>query len=233
VFVSHASADVRWAEWIASVLEGAGYQVELDAWDWVAGDSFVQRMQEALTAAAVLLAVWSPAYFAGPFAMAELNARFAATVKDAGRRLMPVVVEACEVPELYGPLIRVDLAGLGRRAARERLLAAFTPARTRRGKIGFPGRRGPSVPTTPNGSGSGSGTRAEARFPALPAMTSIPARNPGFFGRDDVLTGLFDGLRAGGGPKARTRVLHGMPGLGKTSVALEYAHRYGPDYELV
>jgi hypothetical protein len=39
VFVSHAGRDLAWAEWVAWQLRDSGYPVELDRWDWAAGDS--------------------------------------------------------------------------------------------------------------------------------------------------------------------------------------------------
>ena len=46
VFVSHAGRDRAWAEWVAWQLEHAGWDitVELDCWDWQAGDNFVAKM---------------------------------------------------------------------------------------------------------------------------------------------------------------------------------------------
>ncbi|AWE49948.1 hypothetical protein DC008_09550 [Streptomyces nigra] len=37
VFVSHASADLAWAEWVAWQLQDAGYEVELAVWHWGPG----------------------------------------------------------------------------------------------------------------------------------------------------------------------------------------------------
>ncbi|MEU0392392.1 toll/interleukin-1 receptor domain-containing protein [Streptomyces sp. NPDC006208] len=48
MFVSHAGADRAWAEWVAWQLVDAGYEVELDHWDWGAGENFVLKMNEAL-----------------------------------------------------------------------------------------------------------------------------------------------------------------------------------------
>src|SRR5512144_2919219 len=76
-FVSHAGRDQVWAEWLAWQLSQAGYTVELGAWDWVPGQDFVARMEEVLTRADRLLAVWSAAYFRSTFAGAELRATFA------------------------------------------------------------------------------------------------------------------------------------------------------------
>jgi len=59
---------------------------------------------------------------------------------------------------------------------------------------------------------------------------NIPARNPGFTGRDGLLAAVREGLQAGG--KAVAQALEGMGGVGKTQLAIEYAHRFAADYDL-
>ena len=61
-------------------------------------------------------------------------------------------------------------------------------------------------------------------------MWNIPARNPGFTGRDDLLAEVREQLLAG--DKAVVQALHGMGGVGKTQLAAEYAHRFAGTYDL-
>src|SRR5690349_1192727 len=122
-FVSHASQDQTWAEWVAWQLVQTGRSVELDVWDWAPGEDFAMRMQAALHHADRVLAVWSAAYFQSAFGSAEFRAAFAQQVGEAGPRLVPVLVERAVVPELYAPLIYVDLVGLDEAAAAKQLLA--------------------------------------------------------------------------------------------------------------
>jgi hypothetical protein len=49
-FVSYTSTDRAWAEWIAWQLEGEGYTVVLQAWDFTAGRDWAHEMQHAPTA---------------------------------------------------------------------------------------------------------------------------------------------------------------------------------------
>jgi hypothetical protein len=42
-FVSHAGPDAAWAEWVAWQLVEAGYEVELDRWDWPVGANFSKQ----------------------------------------------------------------------------------------------------------------------------------------------------------------------------------------------
>jgi hypothetical protein len=75
----------------------------------------------------------------------------------------------------------------------------------------------------------------EPRFPAHgPAITNLPARNPHFTGRSRLLEQLRARLRVEPGVVVtQTGAIHGLGGVGKTELALEFAHRYQADYDLV
>ena len=60
---------------------------------------------------------------------------------------------------------------------------------------------------------------------------NVPARNPGFTGREQLLTAVRDALLSG--DRAIVQALHGISGVGKTQIAVEYAHRFAGSYNLV
>jgi hypothetical protein len=60
---------------------------------------------------------------------------------------------------------------------------------------------------------------------------NMPTRNLGFAGREDILTAVRGALLTGG--NAVVQALHGMGGVGKTQLAIEYAHRFADSYDLV
>jgi hypothetical protein len=59
---------------------------------------------------------------------------------------------------------------------------------------------------------------------------NVPARNPGFTGRDGLLAAVRERLLAG--DRTVVQALQGMGGVGKTQLAIEYAHRFGDGYDV-
>ena len=226
-FVSHAGADRAWAEWVAWQLTDAGYTVELDVWDWAAGQNFVTAISDALGRCDRVLALFSAAYFdRSRYTTEEWTA---ATVRVPGsgeHRLVPVRVQevpAADVPEVLRPLVCRDLFGVGEEQARRVLLEAVAGPRRPDSRPVFPGSGTAGELSRLGGSGP--------RLPgSLPRVWNIPARNLGFTGRDGLLVAVRERLLAG--DKAVVQALAGMGGVGKTQLAIEYAHRFAGAYDL-
>jgi tetratricopeptide (TPR) repeat protein len=217
-FVSYTSADRAWAEWIAWQLEQAGYQVIVQAWDFEPGDNFVVRMRDALEQADRTVALVSAAYLASSYCTDEWTGAFLHD-PDGRNRLLQVRIEDCELPRLLRAQVYVDLVGLPREQARARLLNGV-----RRGR-----RKPASEPPFPYDQ------RAGPRYPGHDLeVTNLPARNPDFAGRIAQLEKLHKTL-AGGGQAAvvQAATVHGLGGIGKTQLALEYAYRYAVDYDVI
>ncbi|MEU6380163.1 FxSxx-COOH system tetratricopeptide repeat protein [Streptomyces sp. NPDC046909] len=220
LFISHAGADRAWAEWVAWQLRETGYEVELDVWHWGAGDNFVLKMRRALEKGR-MVALFSRAYFdTGRFTTEEWT-----DVVGAREKWVPVRIEDAVAPPLLRSLVAPDLFGLGEDEARAALLRAVT------GAPGVPGR----APGFPEGGRAGrsqqSGASTGPRLPGtLPEVWEIPARNAGFTGRDELLVQVR--TRLGGSHTVAVLALDGRGGVGKTQLAIEYAHRFSGEYEL-
>jgi tetratricopeptide (TPR) repeat protein len=220
-FVSYTGADQAWAEWIADQLEAAGHTTMLQAWDFRPGENFILRMNQALEQADRVVAVLSPAYFGSAYATDEWTA---ALVRDpTGRdRLLPVRIEPCKLPPLIANRVYVDLVGQDERAAAARLLAGIEQRRAKPpGPMPFPGQA--------------QGKKTKSRFPGRrPEVFNAPARNPNFTGRSDLLKELRSTLRGKrAGAVVQATAAYGLGGVGKTQLAVEYAHRFAADYDLI
>lgn len=222
VLLSHAEADLSWAEWIAWELGRAGYQATLPAWDFRPGSNWVLELERAMRAADRVLVLISPAYLENRAKQPEWTAAFS---RDpfAGR-VVPIRIQPCTPDGFLGDLLAVDLTGLNEMAARRRLLEGLAGA--------CPDRR--EAPPFP---GSGSQEAGVGQRPAFPGVRkplgNIPhLPNPNFIGRSELLAQLRAKLSSGR-PAVLTQTLSGLGGVGKTQLAVHYAYEFATDYQLV
>jgi tetratricopeptide (TPR) repeat protein len=219
-FISYTSADRAWAEWIAWQLKQKGSSVVLQAWDMVPGRDFVHEMQKATTKANRTLAVLSPAYFTSQFSEAEWRVAFAGDPSGEQRRLIPVRVVDFAPQGLLATRIYIDLVGKDRQAARTALLNGVKgQAAVPIAEPAFPGEQPAALEVF-------EALQEEPRLPsALPSVWNVPhPRNWAFTGREDLLEELAAGV-GGGTATAITQAIAGLGGVGKSSLAVEYAYR--------
>ncbi|WP_459799418.1 FxSxx-COOH system tetratricopeptide repeat protein [Herbidospora sp. RD11066] len=205
VLLSYVPEDRMWADWIGSVLERAGSRVVPKALSTSnAEQAFDPHMQ--------VMAVLSPAYMRvlsshdGPRQPSDLlNPRSVVALRVADVRLTAP----------FGDQPPVDLFRFNAEQATEALLRV----------VG----RDPRDYTTDLQLGS--------RFPGTaPTIWNVGPRNNTFTGRSTALETLRDqlvGITRTVPQPQQTIALHGLGGVGKTQVALEYAHRFRADYDLV
>jgi tetratricopeptide (TPR) repeat protein len=221
-FVSYTGADRAWAEWIAWQLEDAGHRVVVQAWDFRPGENFIANMRRALDTSDRTIAVISAAYLESVYGSDEWTAAF---IHDqAGQTsLLAVRVQDVPLPRLLRPWVYIDLVGVDQEVAAQRLLEGVRP-----------GRRKPEQPPVfPPAMTPAQGV-GEPSFPGQrPTISNLPPRNPAFTGRDALLAELRAQLAADTSVAVVAHALYGLGGVGKTQLALEYAHRYAADYDLV
>ena len=220
IFVSYTSSDRDWANWIGLELEKLGHVARVHEWEISAGGNIPAWMEERHQQADHVLFVISKLYLTKDYSNWErLSAEWAAVSKRPNFGL-PVFIEQCEAPTLLAPFKRCDLYGLNEDEARARLADYLKPAMKPTTAL-FPGARTPApaeqTRTLPFPGG---------RF----ALSNIPIAVPlHFVGRDDALDAIDAALKGVEGRVAIT-ALHGLRGVGKTTLAAAYAERHRGDY---
>ncbi|MCK9927768.1 FxSxx-COOH system tetratricopeptide repeat protein [Frankia sp. Mgl5] len=218
-FVSYHGADRSWAEWIAWVLRADGFSVELQGWDFRPDQDYADLVDRVDRSGRDLLLVVSKTYLLSPYSR-DLWASRVLGHGPLARRTVLVRVDHSPVPQFMERHDVIDLSGEGRGGA----IAA----------LNHMARRGGSSPDRRAGSASiGRYPASEPRFPANPPDASnLPRRNISFTGRSELIGSVRDFLQASAQPTV-VQALHGLGGVGKSQLALEYAHRYAADYDIV
>jgi hypothetical protein len=138
-FISYASPDAVWAEWVGWVLEEDGASVVLQVWDFRPGSNFAIEMQRA-AAARRTIAIIFPDYLISQFTAPEWAAAFAQDPEGIKRSLVPVRVRDCVLEGMLRTIVHIDLAGLDEAVARKRLLDGLSATRAKPARPpAFPG----------------------------------------------------------------------------------------------
>jgi len=106
VFVSHASEDKeRFVIPFATALRQRGIDAWVDRWEMLPGDSLVDKIfEEGLKEAAAVLIILSSISVTKPWVREELNAAVVNRI-EKGTRVIPIVLDCCEVPQSLRSLV--------------------------------------------------------------------------------------------------------------------------------
>ncbi|MDI5974155.1 TIR domain-containing protein [Streptomyces sp. SL13] len=192
-FISYTPTDEKWAVWIAATLENAGFRTMLQAWDFVPSDNFIERIDSGITESSVIIAVLSPRYLQSRYGRMEWQSAFRSSPDDPQRRLLPILVEDCELDGLLAQITYLDLVGvLDRRDAEELLLKRVRAALAGRIRPEAP----PAFPRTPASASGRQPRRIPMTMPMFPLDRAPRVEGPvsilhvagPSFGRDVAVT---------------------------------------------
>jgi len=206
-FISFNRADLAYAEAIDAALRAAGFTTHFHPRDLVAGGVIPQWMDEALMASAQTLALYSPDYMkeTAIYSRAERYATWWQDPKDDRRKLIPVLLRDTKLTPLMDPISRIEVMGLTPKEAGARVVDRLRapPETEQRGRW--------------------------HKLQALPKIFRAPYRpNPNFTGRFEDLENLHRTLGEHG--TVAVTAIAGTGGIGKTTLAAEYCHRFGGQY---
>ena len=108
VFICHATEDKPFARRIATHLRQAGAEVWLDEWEIKVGDSIVEKINAGLRGATHLLLLLSATSVRKPWVRREFSSALMRQLADNSVRLLPVLLDDCEVPPLLSDIRYAD-----------------------------------------------------------------------------------------------------------------------------
>ncbi len=206
-FVSRAGEDADFAAVVGEILESAGHAVVLQQWDF-SNRNFMERMHAALAGGARVVALLSPEYLSSAHCQAEWQNAIADDPLNSKSRLIVLRVAECEPVGLLSGLAYWDLVPVreDRNLLREIVLDAVREER-RAGAPSGPYWRPP---------------RTVIDTEAIRPVSSFSAR-------DEELSAIAAALSNDGAVAA----VYGLGGVGKTSLAREYAWRDRERYSVI
>jgi hypothetical protein len=199
IFVSYTSSDRDWAFWIAKELQALGHTSHVHEWEIKSGDDIYAWIEKHLDGADHVLCVVSDECLTAPYSTLERNAALWQAAKNRPGFVLLVTVKPCRLPALSDHIRRCELFGIPEEAARIRF-REFMPGGPATRPVVYPGK-------------------------AI-TVSNIPIRVPKhFMGREDSLVAIEAALARYEGRVAIT-ALHGLRGIGKTTLAATYAERH-------
>ncbi|MFF0011761.1 FxSxx-COOH system tetratricopeptide repeat protein [Streptomyces sp. NPDC005374] len=213
VFLSHVPEDQVWADWIRRVLGDAGFTVgDAGAEDGsAAGMPLRENTDSKVRGASRTVAVVSAAYQRSPHARAVWEAVAASDPMGKRRILVPIQVSDVRLEHPFSDRMPIHLGSMTEEKARNALLLALDANAVQSEHLADTAVGGPRFPGTE------------------PLVWSAPMRNAAFTGRTDLL----ENLRLRLADTGTATLLHGMGGVGKTQLAIEYAYRHRGNYDVV
>ncbi|KPI18653.1 TIR protein [Actinobacteria bacterium OK074] len=212
VTISFAGFDRAWATWIGHRLERRGHRVVQQRWDAPADTPLQEALRDLLLAPGPVLLLLSDQYLRlGTRTLDEWSTALREVVAPNAERVAAVTVTS-SVPSATATLLdAVALHEAGAEEAERRLLDRL------------------DLPADPVPDSVGD-SRPDPPFPVhtLRVWGRVPERNDRFTGRLPLLNTAYEALQSEG-----TVTLYGMPGVGKTQLAAEYAHRFAAGYHVV
>lgn len=201
-FVSRRGADAAVAQEIANVLIDAGYTIVVQDFDIPHTANFIVAMHHALKRCRHLIVLLTRDYDQSDFTLAEVANFLAVAARAQGeRRLVVLRVDDYEPEGIFAGIVFGDLVGVVEPQERKLRIIAAAEGRS----------------------------TAAPRRPKL--FENIPPRDRNFAGRDSRLADLHGMLLDSDAQQGPSQTaIHGLGGIGKTSLAAEYAHRYAGEY---
>ncbi len=207
-FISFNKADLAFAEALDRCLRAKGFTTFYYPRDLMPGSNIASWMDDALINSRQTIAVISPDYMKddAQYSKAERYASWWDDPSGVKRKLIPILIREADLTPLLSMVSRIEVVGLDPESAAAKaveFLCTAGEAEHRRS------------------------AQYDSARTKLFRVAYLP--NPNFAGRFEELEALHSSLK--GENDLRIIAITGMPGVGKTTLAAEYCHRFCEQYE--
>lgn len=100
LFLSHSSHDKEFARKLSADLRELGHQPWLDEWEIRVGDCIISAIETGIERADYVIIVLSRNSVASGWVEREWKSKYWQEIEDARTRVLPVLIEDCEIPVL-------------------------------------------------------------------------------------------------------------------------------------
>jgi hypothetical protein len=107
-FISHSSKDKEIARRISEAIRALGLKVFFDEWSIDASDSIVQKISQEIVKHDTVALLLSPNSVDSRWVQKELDAALMAQLSGADVKVLPLLVEDCEIPPLLADIKYID-----------------------------------------------------------------------------------------------------------------------------
>ena len=111
IFICHNSEDKPTAEKIAIEMIKAGHEAFFDKWDILPGDSLIEKISEGISDSSYLLVALSKNSVKSNWVKRELEIALARQIADKAIKVIPCLLEDCEIPVFLQPIYYADFRG--------------------------------------------------------------------------------------------------------------------------
>jgi len=213
--IKYHIADIKWAEFITSQLEETGYVILNREIDFQNPKNLTGDLIQSRNLAKKIILLLSPDFLNSYYAIEDWLWAFDPD-NDLCNFVIPVYIKDCYLELLFPQLHCINLIDLPIPAAGKVLLNQLESYSFR-------------IKSIMNESKS----NVQSLIIGLPKIWNVPYfRNPEFIGRESVLIKMRKELTSTE-TLSKKIVLYGLGGIGKSSLAVEYANRYAGFYSVV
>ena len=221
-FISRAGEDAEFAKWIGRLIAAQGKSYILQD-EHFGHEDFMVAMHKALSSDARVVALYSQAYLNSKYCLREATETLKDDPANERRRLVPLRIEPC-APSGMLNVTYTDLRAERRQADAKGLALKILDA------LGFDNPSLAGIPPPPEGA-------LERQAQITPEEFRLKTDH--LAPRDALIAGIAKamhepaparGARTAAVTNSRMLAVHGIPGVGKTVLALAYARRHAGDY---